>query len=163
MSDGKVDSSSFCAICNYTAVTSVGHIRKEYERHMPPGGKNMLHSLVVTDCSNCFSSIHNVSVRCQDKNARLAMYYIRDCQRDTAISYVCGPLNMADVGAKSSGNIVIYRSSDATGLFELAFLTRKEVRLLLEGRHRMKRETDKGPLIENGRKRIRLNFAYLRR
>ena len=51
-----------------------------------------------------------------------------------SLSFVRGPLNIADVGTKLHSNIAIYKRLVTKGTFGIALLTRKEIKEMLEYR-----------------------------
>ena len=122
-----------CQTCQSSHSILISDLREQYDRQRTSIVPH-LHALVVTDFSNCYSSISNVSARCADRTTRLQLSYIRDSQLRVALSFVCGPFNLADTGTKSNNNINLYLKFAASGFFELAFLTRKECRSLLDSR-----------------------------
>ena len=124
---------SRCQTCQSSHIILINDLRDQYGRRRL-STVPYLHALVVTDCSNCYSSISNVSARCSDRTTRLQLSYICDSQLRVALSFVCGPFNLADTGTKSNNNISLFLKFASTGFFELAFLARKECRTLLESR-----------------------------
>ena len=106
-------------------------IQRGYEQSFGRNPSPLFHSLVLTDCSNALSAVNNISGRCEDKYTRVSLYYIRDAQRETALSFVCASFNLPDIGTNQPGKLSIYRRVAATGVFEVAFLTREECKMLL--------------------------------
>ena len=94
----------------------------------------MTHCLILTDCSNLLSSVSNIAARCIGRCAKLHMAYIRDALAMLSLSFACGPLDIADVGTKVNPNVGIYKKLATGGTFEIAFLTRKEIKEMLDRR-----------------------------
>ena len=126
--------SSFCKSCNLTSYIALEHIRNGIESSFVTADQSQMHCLLLTDCSNCFAAIHNINVHCSDRATKLQMCYIRDAQKWISISFICGPFNLADTGTKWPGNLALFKKMAETGKFEIAFLTRKECKQLLDSR-----------------------------
>ena len=98
VTDDTFHLSSHCQSCNNTGVVSFKTLRVGYENCMVSAHNKMIHCLILTDCSNLFSSVSNIAARCIDRCAKLRMAYIRDALSMASLSFVRGPLNISDVG-----------------------------------------------------------------
>ena len=147
----SISVSSDCRNCGVHSVMSLSSIRTGFDRCLQPKVDSLLHVLALTDCSNCFSAVMNVGVKCLDKGARLQMAYIRDAQSLITVSYICGVFNVADVGAKQYSNLPLWTKLVRTGRFEIAFMAQKDAKILVD---RQKSELKQ----ESRRKNARLNL-----
>ena len=89
-------------------------------------GDHFPHVLALTDCSNCFAAIDNVSIRCSEKTTKVQLCFLRDMRKLATISYVSGMFNLADVGAKERCrcNLELFKKlAEKGGGFEIAFLS----------------------------------------
>ena len=136
----KMSLASHCEQCGYTSVMDCLHLREGYDSCFSFASSELIHALVLTDCSNAISSINNINARCVDRCARLQMAYIRDAQSLLSVTFVCGPMNLGDVGTKLYSNLSIYRKLVEKGTFEIAFLSRRDIKDLLDYRKSQKKE-----------------------
>ena len=127
-----------CDTCQVNRMIPMTLLQKHYGSIYQSTSEFDIHCLVMTDCSNCFATINNVSIRCSEKVAKIQMSFIRDMLRLMTVSFTCGSFNLADLGAKQRGNWAIFKKLLETGYFELTFLTRKECRALLDSRRELK-------------------------
>ena len=98
---------SHCQTCQSSHSILINDLRDQYDRQRL-STVPYLHALVVTDCSNCYSPISNVSARCSDRTTRMQLSYIRDSQLRVAPPFACGPFKLSDTGTKSNNNINLF-------------------------------------------------------
>ena len=114
------DSICFTPHCKSRGVGSILHlsdIRPIYSMRLNPPVEEMLHTVILTDCSNCFSAVMNIGAKCTDKTTQLHMAYIRDSHHLITLRYICGVFNIADVGAKKYCQVALYRRLARFGKF----------------------------------------------
>ena len=70
------------------------------------------------------------------------MAYIRDAQSLLSVTFACAPMNLGDVGTKLYSNLTIYRKLVEKGTFEIAFLSRKDIKGLAGYRESQRRGTE---------------------
>ena len=96
---------SYCSKCRESSSMGGEDIREGYESCLD--ASEMLHCLVLSDCSNAIASIGNINTKCSDKCAKLQLAYIRDAQQLLSVSFVCVPMNLGDVGTKMQSKLAI--------------------------------------------------------
>ena len=114
---GEILLSMSCSECQINETFPLEWVREGYQNLFVGNRIAGLYSLVLTDCSNCFTAINGVNARCLDKSTRIEMAYVRDSKRFAAISLVCAPFNLSDIGTKMLGNIAIYYRFVSSGFF----------------------------------------------
>merc|ERR1711951_97653 len=108
----------------------------------------MFKILVLTDCSNVYSSVCGVQPRSTDKSIRIVLAYIRDCTNRIGLSYTDAEYNLADLGTKVHRQHHRWNQFLSLGIFQIGFIGRKAVQAIK--RHPLK---PKEPTMEDNRKR----------
>ena len=151
--DGNIFVTSSCESCQRCVTFNLQEIRRTYDRSFGEKQEDHPHVLTLTDCSNCFAAINNVSIRCTEKTTKVQLCFLRDMQKLVTISYVSGSFNIADVDTKERRNIELFRKLAGTGEFEIAFLSRKECREMIERRRSEQNRVEKRESEEGGKPR----------
>ena len=111
--------------CNYfTTLTEVGEDGKTNELGPIP------HALILSDCSDTVSAVHQGNPRTDEKCYRIICCYLKDFLRFLSVNYCNAAFNMSDTGAKRSSTIQIWRQFLQFGTFKIGFLSRKECKNL---------------------------------
>ena len=150
---GKIFATSGCESCKKCVTFTLQEIRRTYDRSFGEQQEDHPHVLTLTDCSNCFAAINNVSIRCTEKTTKVQLCFLRDMQKLVTISYLSGSFNIADVDTKERRNIELFRKLAGTGEFEIAFLSRKECREMIERRRSEQNRVEKRESEEGGKPR----------
>ena len=90
----------------------------------------LLRALILPDCPNAVSDVHQGNPRTDEKCYRIICCYLKGFLRFLGVNYCNAAFNLSDIGAKKSSTIQIRRSFLHSGAFKIGFLTRKECKNL---------------------------------
>ena len=89
-------------------------------------------ALLLTDCINAYQAAQNFSFRMDCKMTKIHLSFIRDLLPFFNLSFVNAGFNVADVGTKQKGNLVIFYTLALENKLTIAFMSRKEFREMSE-------------------------------